>query len=628
MNHLESYLNQVKSLNSKELADSIEFTVNSVMENNIRNFDFNSHLTGLLLGNVQSGKTSQMFGIIAASASLGFPIFTLLTTDNILLQKQTFERALKFLDTFNICSEDDFIRFKSNQFRKPTLIILKKNKLVLERWIKDLTPYLKGNPLFIMDDEADAASLNTKINQKEISTINGCIQSLRTSSASSIYLQVTATPQAVLLQKLDSAWRPKFVHYFKPGPNYIGGDFFFSKEIIPNYIKLTDDEELQDLLKDDEFPVNGLYKALCTFLLISAQQIDIEKLTVSSFLIHPSIKIVDHQQIADKISNYLNRLLLEFSEKRTPEFFNEIYNDIQNTFNTIADLNTLLQKINNNLNENLINIIILNSKNITSDYTSGTNIIIGGNSLGRGVTFPNLQVVYYSRTSKVPQADTYWQHSRIFGYDRNPKLLRLFMPPVVYKLFSELNESNNSIINQITKGNINEIQMINFGKTKPTRSNIIDISELTLITGGTNYFPFEPINSDIDELNTKLAPFSETELSYDVHVHFLQSIISLVSCNRNEIWANGTISDCLNAYTASKPSEQCILIVRRNRSIGKNTGTLLSPNDRILGGEFKDKIVLTIYKIKGDKGWDGDQIWIPNIKFPEGINFYSLSNGK
>jgi hypothetical protein len=38
--------------------------------------------------------------------------------------------------------------------------------------------------------------------------------------------------------------------------------------------------------------------------------------------------------------------------------------------------------------------------------------------LVRGLTIPKLQTVYYSRTSKAPNADTFWQHSRIFGYDR------------------------------------------------------------------------------------------------------------------------------------------------------------------------------------------------------------------
>ena len=69
---------------------------------------------------------------------------------------------------------------------------------------------------------------------------------------------------------------------------------------------------------------------------------------------------------------------------------------------------------------NNCNVIVLNQNTPADiDYSEGFNILIGGNSLGRGVTFPALQTVYYCRSTKVPQADTMWQHSRMFGYDRD-----------------------------------------------------------------------------------------------------------------------------------------------------------------------------------------------------------------
>src|SRR5688572_10986329 len=104
MNHLESYLSQ---LDNTDLVESIRNTVHIVVPNHIKNFSYKEHLTGLLLGNVQSGKTGQMFGLAASTADEGFQIFLLLTTDNIYLQQQTFQRALEMLDTFNVCGEDD-----------------------------------------------------------------------------------------------------------------------------------------------------------------------------------------------------------------------------------------------------------------------------------------------------------------------------------------------------------------------------------------------------------------------------------------------------------------------------------------------------------------------------------------
>ncbi|MFA6294419.1 MAG: hypothetical protein WC637_21695, partial [Victivallales bacterium] len=77
--------------------------------------------------------------------------------------------------------------------------------------------------------------------------------------------------------------------------------------------------------------------------------------------------------------------------------------------------------------------------------------------------------------------------------------------------------------------------------------------------------------------------------------------------------------------SADKP--KCLLIVRRDRSIGKGTGTLLSPDDRKLGDANPEKLVLTLYRIRGEKAknWNDKPLWVPNIKFPEGKCFYKTS---
>ena len=626
--HFDQYIQRIREENSDELAYSIDSTTKSVINPHITNFSYTEHITGLLLGNVQSGKTSQVFGIISAAADEGFKIFILLTTDNVYLQQQTFSRAINFLDTFNVCGEDDEIRFFQNNLRKPSLIILKKNTNILKRWNNNLASsnFCTGNPLFIIDDEADAASLNTKINKNDISTINSNLDSIKHKSSSSIYLQVTATPQAVMLQKINSGWKPRFVYYFQPGKNYMGGNFFYSKDPIPNYIKFTPDDELDDLLSDDEFPDNGLIKSLCSFLIISSHLFLTDKQEVSNFLVHPSIRIADHEQIAEKIGTYLNRILAEIFENKLSEKLLEAWNDLKVTNDELLDFDASHQFINDLLENNKIKLLVMNSRNEISDYSKGINIIVGGNSLGRGVTFPNLNVVYYCRRARTPQADTFWQHCRIFGYDRSPKLIRLFIPAFLYKLFSELNDSNNSIINQVLKYNIDDVRLLYYGRTRPTRLNVIDQSELSLITGGTNYFPFNPANKSIDAIDDILKGFDDTKEYHLVNPNYILKILDNIYCIDTDDWSSAAYADCVNAYIADKPGEQCILIVRRKRDIGKGTGTLLSPNDRILGNRFEDKIVLTVYKIIGnkDKGWDGNEIWIPNIKFPDGINFYKV----
>jgi hypothetical protein len=80
----------------------------------------------------------------------------------------------------------------------------------------------------------------------------------------------------------------------------------------------------------------------------------------------------------------------------------------------------------------------------------------------------------------------------------------------------------------------------------------------------------------------------------------------------------------LNTILAEKPSAQGILIVRRNRDIAKGTGAMLSPNDWNLGASFDDKVVMTMYKVTGRKGWNGRELWVPNIKLPNNIVYYDV----
>ena len=109
MKYLDSYLENLRNFGKENLAEAVLNTVNGIVPKYIHNFSYNSHELGLLLGNIQSGKTSHMFGIINAVADEGFGTFILLTTDNILLQQQTLERALKDFTDFCICGENDYI---------------------------------------------------------------------------------------------------------------------------------------------------------------------------------------------------------------------------------------------------------------------------------------------------------------------------------------------------------------------------------------------------------------------------------------------------------------------------------------------------------------------------------------
>lgn len=611
MQYLKTYLKTIEERGNIKLAESILKTAEDVGSRYIKSFSFYSHEIGLLFGNVQSGKTGQMFGIMCKAADLGFPAFVLLTTDNVILQQQTLERVKADLTGFCVCGENDAGEFIKNSLMRPTIVVLKKNYRVLKLWanIFASTGFMKGNPLFIIDDEADAASLNTLVNKKDYSSINKYLDSIKNGASSSIYLQVTGTPQAIFLQTMESGWHPYFTYYFEPGNGYLGGDFFFPQNKIADCICFL------EKIKNPERNVIIRHLAVSGQIFASGGKI-------SNCLFHPSVRQAAHETYARSVKSELDWCLKNINgEFKT--CLRQEYDALNPQKTAKVDFDVLFDTVKTILENNCVKVLVMNGKSSidSSEYSSGVNIVIGGNTLGRGVTFPALHTIYYTRTSKKPQADTMWQHSRMFGYDRDPGMMAVYIDKPLYKLFSDINATNNSIISQIEKG-YEKIKIYYPEGLNPTRSNVLDKQKVSAITGGTNYYPFDPDNTSIDELDKLLSPFDETEPSYQVSLRLMKELLNRIISA--EDFCVSSFSSVLDTIMADVPSAQGILIVRRNRDIAKGTGAMLSPNDWNLGSLHKDKVVLTMYKVTGRKGWDGKQLWIPNIKLPDDIVYYDV----
>ena len=614
MRYLKTYLDKIISRGNVRLAESISKTAEDIGRNYINKFSFTSHEIGLLFGNVQSGKTGQMFGIICKAADLGFPVFLILTTDNRTLQQQTLERVKSDLEGFCICGEDDTGIFVENSLIQPVIIVLKKNYRILKSWSNTLntTGFMKGNPLFVIDDEADAASLNTFINGKgnKQSSINKYLDLIKNGATSSLYLQVTGTPQALLLQTMASGWHPYFTYYFQPGTEYLGGDFFFpSSSSKPNCISFL--EKIKNAEKD----------AIIRHIAVSAQILSSGG-KVCNCLIHPSVRQSAHQSFAKNVKK-----ILEWCRENIEDFKKEIekaYSVIYPQKYEKQPLSVILGKAESLVINDEINIYVMNGTNDVenSAYAIGSNIVIGGNTLGRGVTFPGLQTIYYTRSSKKPQADTMWQHSRMFGYDRDPGMMMVYIDEKLYKLFSDINSTNNSIISQ-TEDGLKDIKIYYPEELNPTRKNVLDKKHIKTISGGTNYYPFYPDNNTIEDISELLKSFDSKEPYYQVSLRFFKELLSHIVPSSD--FNLSAFVSVLEAILSETPTGQGILIVRRERDVAQGTGALLSPNDWNLGGQFKDKPVLTMYQVTGKKGWNGKKLWIPNIKLPHGIIYYHVS---
>lgn len=625
--HFDSYIGMIRDV-APGLVSAVKTTVDALLPKYIKTFSFRDRITGLLLGNVQSGKTSHVFGIISAAADEGFQLFVFLTTDNVYLHEQTFKRALSVLDTFTICGEDDEVRFLASRMRKPAMVVLKKNTKVLQRWKNNFasSKFCEGRAIFIVDDEGDASSLNIKVNKNEQSAINSHLEGITKLANSSIYLQVTATPQSLLLQSKLSDWRPAFVYYFPPGPGYLGGDFFYREPPAP-CIKLTKENELDDIRRDEHHVAEGLRLSLLSFLITGAHMLSQSKTEACNFLVHPSVRIADHEKLATRIGQYLNEMLIAVYEGKMGDYLKGTWDDLNRTKIKLIAFDKAYAFIKQILHNQKINIFVMNStgSNVV-DCSKGINIVVGGNSLGRGVTFPVLQTVYYCRTAKSPQADTFWQHCRMFGYDRDPELMRIFLPPSLLKLFTELNNGNKALLGQVLTHDPDDISLLYPSGIRPTRSCVVDKDILDIIIGGVNYFPNFPKRKFVKQIDDILGPYA----GEGIHEVTLNNIINLIEKFESESeadWSNDVFVNCMKALKASHAENKAVLIVRRRRSISKGTGTLLSPDDRALGASIRDYPVLTLYRVEGEKekGWDGLPLWIPNIKLPEGKNFFKVN---
>ena len=631
MTFLEQY---ISSIHNPELVETIRETSSKMVSEIKTRFDFSNQLNGLLLGNVQSGKTGQTLGVISRLADEGYKLFILLTTDNVDLQRQTFLRVKNALVSFDVISERDEVAFAASLLSKPMVIVLKKNSRVLKKWKNTIVnkDVCRGLPLVILDDEADAASLNTKVNSGKVSPINKNLQSIKDTAVGTIYIQVTATPQAVILQSQESNWKPSFVTYFKPGRSYLGGNFFYS-DPVSYCARFTSADEKAEVLvdfMDNGICPPGLNDSILSFLVVCAYK-KLKGESNCNFMIHPGVKISEHQRFVNRVTEQLNILQYGQEEKGFDDALKCAWADLQRTKPDLPHYEDIKNTVIEILNNTEIFVIPLNSKSFVCrdssnpdalDLSKGFNIVVGGNTLGRGITFPHLQTVYYCRTSKMPQADTMWQHSRIFGYDREPELLRMYMPGNLYKLFSELNTANEILISQVKEG-LDKIELIFPKELQPTRKNVLDCRYLDVVSGGMNYFASDPVNTNLSELDDILLPYSG-ESSTEVSSEILISALERAMGSSDKDFDSKKFIYCINALKGKRPTVKCRLIQRTDRDISKGTGTLLSPNDRNLGDQYPDDIVLTMYRIKGtvEKGWNGNPLWIPNIKFPINSCFY------
>ncbi len=631
--------------------------------------------TGLIYGKVQSGKTNTTIATLALAQANQFRCFIVLTSDNTSLGKQTADRFVNQLkggpvvfnwEEWRNDRPKDFAESKLLPYIKKRGIVLVSTKNV--RHLDNLLQVLKfakasSVPTLIFDDEADNASLNTneaKQSKKGKATVPDSsifvkIGDIRKEIANHIYIQITATPQSLLLQNLDHPCKPVFCAALpQPGNSYMGGDFFFEENSL--YSCTVKAEELDRLKKQEgENPSNnwdipsGLKLALCCFFLGSIYKMQSGSEDAKySFLAHICYKKDNHKNLEEIISSFvldIDQAICEESsvtkQKEALKYLSDAYKELSKTALNLPSFNQLIEELKPELQSVRPKVINANNPDKELKYSPGMNIIVGGNRLGRGVTIDGLMVTYYLRDAKQKTMDTVHQHARMFGYRQELKdVTRLFLPEHILEDFRAIHEADEGMRQAIgdDPSNIKITPVWVGGTLKATRSNVLNPAEIDAFTPGSHIFPFAPLYkaSDVREntkaLNTLLALYKDNNQYYEVDIDLLIEILSYMPSKQvsGGKWEDERVKQALKAMKA-KGTQNGRLNVRRGKndqgldlqrqepgswtSYGFATSQWLTKPKR----EHSSVPTLVVMYEKGekDKKWDNEQLYLPMLILPK-----------
>jgi len=381
--------------------------IKTVVENAVANIQ-SDQKSFVIYGEPQSGKTEMMIALTAKLLDIGSKIVIVLLNDSVQLLGQNLERFQRSglspsPKKFNEVLPPE-IEIGSRQW----IIFCKKNAKDLQKLIQKLDQHFNR---VIIDDEADYATPNSKINKREKSKINELTEKLIGSEG--IYIGVTATPARLDLNKTHSNQNECWID-FPPHSNYTGQDIFFptSTEDLPYRLTFLPDQG-----DDPKYLRDALFSFIVNVAYLNTKINDPEK--NYSMLVHTSGKKADHTVDYKQIVKIFE--ILKDSEQKDHEpYFKQIWEIANNRYPGHAD--EIAKYAITNIDRN--NIVVMNSdkevnaadNRTATDPTSPFTIVIGGNIVSRGVTFNNLLSMFFTRDVKHKlQQDTYIQRARMFG---------------------------------------------------------------------------------------------------------------------------------------------------------------------------------------------------------------------
>lgn len=468
---------------------------------------------GMVMGNVQMGKTTNYSALICKAADAGYRVIILLAGITNSLRTQTQERldetfigkisvanaaaqqslpiqrfaAERRIPAVGTTRDSDFkagmdgIYFGLTGHTEPMIFVTKKNKAVLERlekWIDDQEQ--TGGfelPLLLIDDEADNASINTAKNPNQTTAINGIIRQILGRFPRSAYVGYTATPFANIFidpdsreeMENDDLFPANFIKALDPPSNYVGSHRVFREggDLREEMVKTVDDyHTLLPLKHKSVDPVadlpGTLRHAIRVFCLTRAMRVLQGKANAHcSMMINVSRFNAIQAQVLGHVHGYLAELKQAASVHASldPDSIqDETIDDFRSSFEeeysgTEWDWSKVLSCLNEGIQS--IEVRTVNMQGGVLDYSlnreHGLHVIaIGGLALSRGLTLEGLTVSYLLRN--VAASDTLMQMARWFGYRSGYETIcRLFLPKMSLNHYQYVDEATEELRREVKR---------------------------------------------------------------------------------------------------------------------------------------------------------------------------------
>ncbi len=476
---------------------------------------------GMVVGHVQSGKTANYTGLICKAADAGYRLIVVIAGIHNNLRNQTQARIdegfigrdtgrlahankaqrQKLIGVGNFDQREfpvsltntlrDFNKATAttntsqiSQYNVPVVLVIKKNSSTLKNlleWLKEHSVHqgtqMVSQPMLLIDDEADNASINTAYARDQVTRINGQIRELLSLFHRGCYVGYTATPFANIFIDPDTddeaLKQDLFPRHFIIGldapSNYFGAQKVFVDARDRHVRLIQDNEDILPMKHKIDHSVDllpeSLVDAVRAFIVARAiRNVRGQQAAHASMLINVS-RFTDVQgrlrsRVADVVSRIRDAVAVDGAKGRAalrdPEIaalhavWEAEYADAKD-----VDWSTVQARLHEVLVAARVHEVNASKRSQALDYDEAgehgvTVIAVGGFSLSRGLTLEGLTISYFLRNSMM--YDTLMQMGRWFGYRPGYEdLCRVWIPADGVGWYAHIHEAMDDLQAQLKR---------------------------------------------------------------------------------------------------------------------------------------------------------------------------------